>query len=182
MSTNGPEFRPVELSPKKAVWPFAIIGAAVVAALVFYARRDTDKVPVKQAVLASVAPKPEAPPAAPAEPKPEPAKAEAPKIEAAKGPNVIGGAVAAAARAAGVVPATELDRERARTRGVQKAAATYKKQIDELNKQLAQARGELQQARGQISALQNPAQPPPSDQEQILRTLAPVLGNADARN
>src|SRR5207237_949051 len=115
-----------------------------------------------------------------AEPAKADAKPEAPKVEAAQSPNVIGGAVAAAAKAAGVVPASELDRERARTRGAQKAAAVYKKQLDDLNKQLVQARGELQQARGQIAALQNPAHPPPSDQEQILRTLAPVLGNADA--
>lgn len=181
MSTNGPDFRPVELSPKRPVWPFALVGAALVAALVFFARREADKAKVMPAVLASVAPRPEAAPA-PAETKAEPPKAEAMKIEAAKSPNVIGGAVAAAAKVAGVVPASELDRERARTRGAQKAAASYKKQIDDLAKQLAQARGELQQARGQIAALQNPTQPPPSDQEQILRTLAPVLGNADARN
>jgi hypothetical protein len=70
-----------------------------------------------------------------------------------------------------------VDRERARTRAAQKAAAAYKKQIAELQKALAQSRGEVASMR----IAQRP--PPPSDQEQILQTLAPVLrSSADGRN
>src|SRR5437763_204078 len=138
MASSAPEFRPVELQQRRPVWPFAVVGAAAVAAaLIFFARRESDRGPAKPVVLSNVAAKVE--PKAVAQAIAEPAKPEAPKVEAAQSPNVIGGAVAAAVKAAGVVPASELDRERARTRGAQKAAAVYKKQLDDLNKQLVQA-------------------------------------------
>ena len=70
--------------------------------------------------------------------------------------------IAASARGEG-------DREIARSKGAQKQVALYKKQNAELQK-------ELDQARAQISALQQAKKgPPPSDQEQILQMLAPVL-------
>ena len=85
-----------------------------------------------------------------------------------EGPNVLGSAVAAAGKLA-MVAKTELDRELARTKGAQKQAAAYRKQIDDLQKQLTEARA-------RIAALQQAQKPPPpSDQEQILQMLAPVL-------
>jgi hypothetical protein len=100
--------------------------------------------------------------------------------KAPEGPNVLGGAVAAAAgtavNAAGklaTVARAELDRELGRTRAAQKQAAAYKKQVDDLTKQLGEARA-------QLAAIQRARQPPPpSDQEQILQMLAPVLRSSN---
>jgi ABC-type transporter Mla subunit MlaD len=129
-------------------------------------------------VSSNVAPKPAAAPAVlgansdEAKAKPEAAK---PSAKLPEGPNVLGGAVAAATgavNAAGklaTVARAELDRELARTHTAQKQAAAYKKQVDDLTKQLAEARA-------QLAALNRARQPPPpSDQEQILQMLAPVL-------
>src|SRR2546422_631575 len=92
-----------------------------------------------------------------------PAAAKAPES-----PNVLGSAVAAA-KSVAMVARAELDRELARTKSAQAQAATYRKQIDDLQKQLGAARA-------QIAAMQTAQKPPPpSDQEQILQTLAPVL-------
>jgi hypothetical protein len=76
-----------------------------------------------------------------------------------------------------MVAKAELDREIARTHSAQKEAAAYRKQIEDLNKQLAEARA-------QLAAMQRAKMPPPpSDQEQILQMLAPVLRSSnDARN
>jgi predicted nucleic acid-binding Zn-ribbon protein len=104
-----------------------------------------------------------------AEPAPAPARTRAPE-----GPNVLGTAIAGAKNLAMVAKA-ELDREIARTHNAQKEAASYRKQIEDLNRQLADARA-------QIVALQraNVKMPPPaSDQEQILQMLAPVLRSSN---
>ena len=89
-------------------------------------------------------------------------------VKVAESPNVLGNAVAAA-KSMAMVAKSELDRELARTRSAQAQAAGYRKQIEELQK-------ELGAARAQIAAIQTAQKPPPpSDQEQILQTLAPVL-------
>ena len=68
-----------------------------------------------------------------------------------------------------MVAKAELDREVGRTKTAQAQAAAYRKQIENLEKQLGAARA-------QIAAMQTAQKPPPpSDQEQILQTLAPVL-------
>jgi hypothetical protein len=199
MSTDRPEFRPVDAAPKRSAWPFAVMGAAIVALVILLVQREGGRplkpvalgnVPAKadpKAVVGALADAAEAGKAAlrselakTAAPAPAPARAEARPETASAGPNVLGGQPA---RAKAMVAASELERERARTRGAQKAAASYKKQVDELTQKLEQARGELLRARGQLAAVQNPPRPPPTDQEQILRTLAPVLqANGDGRN
>jgi hypothetical protein len=74
-----------------------------------------------------------------------------------------------AAKSLAMVARAELDREVGRTKAAQAQAASYRKQIDDLQKQLGAARA-------QIAAMQAAAKPPPpTDQEQILQTLAPVL-------
>lgn len=176
MSTDRPEFRPIETAPARRAWPYAILGVAVVAAILWVAHRNAASAEMPRVALANVAPKIDSKAAAGAVAGTEAAKPGAPKAEADKsaqpkppeGPNVLGSAVAAAGKLA-MVAKTELDRELARTKGAQKQAAAYRKQIDDLQKQLAEART-------QIAALQRAQKPPPpSDQEQILQMLAPVL-------
>src|SRR5438552_12426953 len=101
------EFRPIESAPSRRVWPWAIAGAVLVAALVFVARRNTAAaIPEKPVALANVAPKPP----------------ELPKTEPAASPNVLGAAVAAAKNVA-MVARAEFDREVARTQNAQKQNA-----------------------------------------------------------
>ena len=161
MSTERPEFRPIETAPARRLWPYAVAGAALVVALIYLGRRNA-AVPEQTAVLNNVAAKVEPP-------KLEPLTAEK---AAPQGPNVLG-TVANAAKSVVMVARAELDRELARTQSAQKQAAAYKKQIGDLEKQLADARG-------QIAALTKAkAPPPPSDQEQILQMLAPVLRSSN---
>jgi len=178
MSADRPEFRPIETAPARRAWPYAILGVAVVAAVLWAVHRNAAaSAEAPRIALANVAPKIDSKAAMGAVVGTEAAKPGAPKAEADKGgaqvkppegPNVLGSAVAAAGKLA-MVAKTELDRELARTKGAQKQAAAYKKQIDDLQKQLTEART-------QIAALQRAQKPPPpSDQEQILQMLAPVL-------
>ena len=177
MSTERPDFRPIETAPARRDWPFAVLGLVVAALALWVARRNLAGAEVRPAALANVAPKAAAASAQPPveAAKGEPAKKESDKLAQAKapeGPNVLGSAVAAAGKLATVARA-ELDRELARTRGAQKEAAGYRKQVEDLQRQLTEARA-------QIAALQRAQKPPPpSDQEQILQMLAPVLRTAN---
>jgi hypothetical protein len=165
MSTDRPEFQPIDTAPARRTWPWAVVGAALVVALIWFTRRAPSPVETKPAALASVAPAIEVKAPAPAE---KAKAAPAPAAKAPEGPNVLGSAVAAA-KSAAMVAKAELDRELLRTRSAQAQAASYKKQIENLEKQLGAARG-------QIAAMQTAQKPPPpTDQEQILQTLAPVL-------
>ncbi len=162
MSNERPEFPPIESAPPRHTWVWAMAGAALVVGLIWIARRAPEPSPARPApALAAIA---DAKPAVPAEAaKPAPAAAKAPES-----PNVLGSAVAAA-KSVAMVARAELDRELARTKSAQAQAAAYRKQIDDLQKQLGAARA-------QIAAMQTAQKPPPpSDQEQILQTLAPVL-------
>jgi hypothetical protein len=166
MSTERPEFRPIEAAPKRHVWFYAALGAVIAGLLIFIARRNaTAAAPAKEVALASVAPK--------IEPKIEPLVAPAAEAPAAakkppESPNLIGSAVAAAGKIA-MVARSELDRELGRSRAAREQSAAYKKQVDSLQR-------ELTEARAQLAAYQKAKQPPPpSDQEQILQMLAPVL-------
>jgi hypothetical protein len=176
MSTDRPEFRPIETAPARRAWPYAVLGVLAVAAGLWLVHRNVAAAEAPRLALANVAPKIDSKAAASAVAGTEAAKPAAGRSEADKtaqtkspeGPNVIGSAVAAAGKLA-MVAKTELDRELARTKGAQKQAASYRKQIDDLQKQLGEARA-------QIAALQRAQKPPPpSDQEQILQLLAPVL-------
>ncbi|HEY4769408.1 MAG TPA: hypothetical protein VIH51_02250 [Myxococcales bacterium] len=163
MSTERPEFQPIDNAPARRTWPWAVVGAALVVALLWFARRVPAPIEARPAALASVSATPEVKPAKAEPAKPAPAPAKAPE-----GPNVLGSAVAAAKSVATVARA-ELDRELARTKSAQAQAASLRKQIDDLQKQLGAARA-------QIAAMQTAQKPPPpTDQEQILQTLAPVL-------
>jgi hypothetical protein len=184
MSTERPEFRPVESTPARRVWPFAVLGAVAVALLLLAIRKDAGAGNVRTAALADTtaikadigkavaaaaqpiaAPRTEIPGALPA--KVEPAQPKAPE-----GPNVLGGAVSAAKTVA-LVAKAELDRELLRTRGAKAETVAYRKQVDDLTKQLTDARA-------QIAAMQRAQRPPPpSDQEQILQMLAPVLRSSN---
>ena len=176
MSTDRPEFRPIETAPARRAWPYAVLGVLVVAGALWLVQRNVAAAEAPRVALGNVAPKIDSKAAASAVAATEAAKPAAAKAEADKtaqnrpqdGPNVLGSAVAAAGKLA-MVAKTELDRELARTKGAQKQAAAYKKQIDDLQKQLTEARA-------QVAALQRAQKPPPpSDQEQILQMLAPVL-------
>jgi hypothetical protein len=195
MSTERPEFRPIESTPPaKRAWPFVVGGAVLVAVLLFAVRRDVAAGAVRAASLTDTAVKADVArvAAAPVQPQAaapvaetpraaepvhaEPAAPVATRAKSPEGPNVLGTAVASVKNIAMVAKA-ELDREIARSHNAQKEAAAYRKQIEDLNKQLADARA-------QIAALQRTKAPaPPSDQEQILQMLAPVLRSSnDARN
>jgi len=92
--------------------------------------------------------------------------------KAPESPNVLGAAASAAGKLAMVAKA-ELDRELGRTRAAQKQAEAYRKEISNLEKQLGETRA-------QLAAYQKARQPPPpSDQEQILQMLAPVLRSSN---
>jgi len=163
MSSERPEFQPIDTAPARRTWPWAVVGAALVVALLWFARRVPAPIEARPAALASVSTTTEVKPAKAEPAKPAPAPAKAPE-----GPNVLGSAVAAAKSVATVARA-ELDRELARTKSAQAQAASLRKQIDDLQKQLGAARA-------QIAAMQTAQKPPPpTDQEQILQTLAPVL-------
>jgi len=172
MSTERPEFQPID-TPTRRTWPWAVVGAALVVALVWFARPRAAPAEARPearpaAQLASVAPTIESKvPPAPSAARPAASPAAAP-AKAPEGPNILGTAVDTAKKLATVAKA-ELDREVARTKSAQAQAASYRKQIDELQKQLGAARA-------QIAAMQTAQKPPPpTDQEQILQTLAPVL-------
>lgn len=166
MSTDRPEFTPIETAPARRHWPFAVLGAIIFGLLLFIARSNVAAGQQKQVALASVAPKIE--PLVAAEPAKSAAGPAAAKEKERESPNVIGNAVAAAGKLATVARA-ELDRELNRTRAAQKQADAYRRQIEGLQK-------ELSEARAQTAALQKArTPPPPSDQEQILQMLAPVL-------
>ena len=163
MSSERPEFQPIDTAPARRTWPWAVVGAALVVALLWFARRVPAPIEARPAALAGVSATTEVKPAKAEPAKPAPAPAKAPE-----GPNVLGSAVAAAKSVATVARA-ELDRELARTKSAQAQAASLRKQIDDLQKQLGAARA-------QIAAMQTAQKPPPpTDQEQILQTLAPVL-------
>ena len=170
MSTERPEFQPIDTAPARRTWPWAVVGAALVVALLWFARRVPAPIDARPAALASVSATTEVKPAKaePAKPIPAPAKPTPAPAKAPEGPNVLGNAVAAA-KSVAMVARAELDRELARTKSAQAQAVSYRKQIDDLQKQLGAARA-------QIAAMQTAQKPPPpSDQEQILQTLAPVL-------
>jgi type IV secretory pathway VirB10-like protein len=163
MSTERPEFQPIDTAPARRTWPWAVVGAALVIALLWFARRVPAPIEARPAALAGVSATTEVKPAKAEPAKPAPAPAKAPE-----GPNVLGSAVAAA-KSVAMVARAELDRELARTKSAQAQAASYRKQIDDLQKQLGAAKA-------QIAAMQTAQKaPPPTDQEQILQTLAPVL-------
>ncbi len=172
MSTERPEFQPID-TPTRRTWPWAVVGAALVVALVWFARPRAAPAEARPearpaAQLASVAPTIESKvPPAPSAARPAASPAAAP-AKAPEGPNILGTAVDTAKKLATVAKA-ELDREVARTKSAQAQAASYRKQIEDLQKQLGAARA-------QIAAMQTAQKPPPpTDQEQILQTLAPVL-------
>jgi len=170
MSTERPEFQPIDTAPARRTWPWAVVGAALVVALLWFARRVPAPIDARPAALASVSATTEVKPAKaePAKPIPAPAKPTPAPAKAPEGPNVLGNAVAAA-KSVAMVARAELDRELARTKSAQAQAVSYRKQIDDLQKQLGAARTQI----AAMQAAQKP--PPPSDQEQILQTLAPVL-------
>jgi hypothetical protein len=170
MSTERPEFQPIDTAPARRTWPWAVVGAALVATLIWFVRRPPPAPEVRPVTTAAAAPAPAA--EGKATPAAELVKAGAipaavlpPKAE---GPNVLGSAMAAAKNMAMVAKA-EFDREVQRTKSAQAQAASYKKQIEELQKQLGAARAQV----AAVQTAQKP--PPPTDQEQILQTLAPVL-------
>ena len=160
MPNDRPEFRPIEAPPAHRAWPYAVLGAIIAGLVIWIVRHQSPAVPEKAVALATVAP-----------------RADEPKIEPLvqkekEAPNVIGSAVNTVGKLA-MVARAELDRELGRTKAAQKQADAYKKQIGALEKELAEARG-------QIAAIQKAhAPPPPSDQEQILQMLAPVLRSSN---
>jgi hypothetical protein len=164
MESERPEFRPIEAAPARHVWIYAVMGAVIAGLLIFIARRNVAAAaPAKEIALATVAPS--------GDPKTlvAPAgEALAAAKKAPESPNVLGSAVAAAGKLA-MVAKSELDRELGRSRAAKEQSAAYKKQVDALQR-------ELGEARAQLAAYQKSRQPPPpSDQEQILQMLAPVL-------
>src|SRR5258708_35703409 len=92
MSSERPEFRPIEAAPARHIWIYAVMGAVIAGLLIFIARRNVAAAaPAKEVALATVAPS--------TDPKPSVAPA-AETLAAAKkaqeSPNVLGSAVAAA--------------------------------------------------------------------------------------
>jgi type IV secretory pathway VirB10-like protein len=169
MSNERPEFPPIESSPPRRTWPWAVAGAALVVALLWVARRAPAAADARPALTTAAAISETKSASATEAAKPAAPGAKAPAAaKAPESPNVLGGAVAAA-KSVAMVARAELDRELGRTKTAQAQVASYRKQIDDLQKQLGAARAQI----SAMQAAQKP--PPPSDQEQILQTLAPVL-------
>jgi len=76
-------------------------------------------------------------------------------VKAPESPNVLGNAVATVKNMAMVAKA-ELDREVGRTKTAQAQAATYRKQIENLEKQLGAARAQI----AAMQTVQKPRRPP----------------------
>ena len=171
--TEHAEFRPIETVQARRVWPYALLGAVLVSGLIYVIAHRVAAAPPAPQSSAALAPKIDAQQAAQTLAQPPVQAAVAKPIE---GPNVLGGEIDKLKSAAvGAVEKTkavargEIEREQVKTRGAQKQIESYKKQNAELQKQ-------LEDARAQIAALQAAKKgPPPSDQEQILQMLAPVL-------
>jgi len=160
------EFRPIESAPARRLWPYAVLGAVIVGLVVYIAQKNVRASEPQKIVTANLAPRPEP---AKETPKAEPA---AVAQKAPESPNVLGAAASAAGKLAMVAKA-ELDRELGRTRAAQKQAEAYRKEISNLEKQLGETRA-------QLAAYQKARQPPPpTDQEQILQMLAPVLRSSN---
>jgi len=168
MPNDRPEFRPIEAAPSRThLWPYAVLGAIIAGLVIWILRRDASagKQPQQQVAMATVPPKAE--PAATQPPVPLQPLVQ-PEVAKPKDTNIIGNAVNAVGKLATVARA-EFDREVGRTRAAQKQADAYKAQIATLEKQLSEARA-------QITAMQRANAPtPPTEQEQILQMLAPVL-------
>ncbi len=161
------EFRPIESAPARRLWPYAVLGAVIVGLVVYIAQKNVRAAEPRQVAVANLAAKP-------AEPLKEAPKAEPAAVaqKAPESPNVLGAAANAAGKLAMVAKA-ELDRELGRTRAAQKQADAYRKEISNLEKQLTETRA-------QLAAYQKARQPPPpTDQEQILQMLAPVLRSSN---
>ena len=166
MPNDRPEFRPIEVSsPKRSVWPFAVMGAIIAGLLVFILRHETAsaKEPEKTVAMATVA----ASKVDTLTPKIEPLVA--PEVAKPKADTSVIGSAAATVSKLATVAKAEFDREVNRTKSAQKQNEIYKKQIADLEKQLGDARAQL------AAIAKAHAPPPPSDQEQILQMLAPVL-------
>jgi hypothetical protein len=168
--TDRTEFRPIESVPARRVWPYAVLGAVAVAGLVFFlAHRGSASAPAAAPeplqATANLAPKP---PAGIDAPQAAAAMTAPAAIKPSEGPNVLGAAIEKT-KAVAAVAKGEIDKELARTK-------TARKETEAVRKQNAELQKELQDARAQIAALQQAKKgPPPSDQEQILQMLAPVL-------
>ncbi len=170
MSTDRPEFRPIEGAPARPLWPYAILGAVIVGLVVYIARMNVKSAEAKPVAMSNLAPKIEA--AKEAAKTPEPAIVQQAKAMVAESPNVLGAAANTATKLA-MVAKSELDRELGRTRAAQKQADAYRRQVEDLSRQLTETRA-------QLAAVQKARQPPPpSDQEQILQMLAPVLRSSN---
>ncbi|HEY6911553.1 MAG TPA: hypothetical protein VI356_19390 [Myxococcales bacterium] len=164
------EFRPIESAPARRLWPYAVLGAVIVGLVVYIAQKNVRGAEPRQVAVANLAPK-LAEPAVAAQ-KTEPAVAQPAPQKAPESPNVLGAAASAAGKLAMVAKA-ELDRELGRTRAAQKQAEAYRKEISNLERQ-------LNETRAQLAAYQKARQPPPpTDQEQILQMLAPVLRSSN---
>jgi hypothetical protein len=173
MPNDRPEFRPIEAAPSRThLWPYAVLGAIIAGLVIWILRHDASAAQKpKEVALATIAPKAEPATAQPPVPL-QPLVQSQPEVAKPKDTNIIGNAVNAVGKLATVAKA-EFDREVGRTRAAQKQADAYKAQIATLEKQ-------LNDARAQIAAMQRAhAPPPPSDQEQILQMLAPVLRTAN---
>lgn len=159
------EFRPIESAPARRLWPYAVLGAVIVGLVVYIAQKNVRAAEPRQVAVANLAPKAVEPAVVKAEPA-------AVAQKAPESPNVLGAAANAAGKLAMVAKA-ELDRELGRTRAAQKQADAYRKEISNLERQ-------LNETRAQLAAYQKARQPPPpTDQEQILQMLAPVLRSSN---
>ena len=165
--SSEPEFRPIESAPARRLWPYAALGAVIVGLVVYIAQKNVRAAEPRQIAVANLAPRPAEP--AKEAPRTEPAAAAQ---KAPESPNVLGAAANAAGKLAMVAKA-ELDRELGRTKAAQRQADAYRKEISNLEKQLSETRA-------QLAAYQRARQPPPpTDQEQILQMLAPVLRSSN---
>jgi hypothetical protein len=193
---SNEEFRPIESKPALKVWPFALLGAALVPTLVWIGHRtgvaerpavETRAAEQKLVAMGNLAPQLEPAEAKAAQPAPTAAQAAQLSLQTAppprasnllpqrvESPNVLGananpGAAAPAQSRVAMVTRSELERAVAKTRAVEKEVAAERKQVEELQRQLNESRAQL------AAVTRAKAPPPASDREQILQLLGPVL-------
>ena len=183
-TTEARQFTPYDPTarPSRLIW-LVLGGVAAVGAIVYFGRRTPPDPGAAEKPQVQVSGNLSNPTAdgkalqnAVAKGVEEAKAAIAPLVKPAeRGPNVLGGAGAPRAAVAALVPASEVERQKARARRAEKLEAKARMELAALRRQNQELGARL--AQYQVAA----RPPPPTQTEQILQTLAPALRNAEER-
>src|SRR3954453_8838427 len=102
------EFRPIESTPARKVWPYAVLGAVIVGLVVYIARMNVRTAEQRPVVAANLPPKPVPAPAKEGARPAVPGPRGVDRAKGGEGPKVVGGVANTATRLA-MVAKSELD-------------------------------------------------------------------------